>query len=196
MQQRAEQAHLRREEELAAAQRCARDAQERAEGAERAAERATLALRVAERTAHLQHLADLAAARQHAQAAADALPELPPRTVAALRELAAAHREACVQRDAAATAVVFTAERAVTARWLAEGRTEAAEVPPGGTLAGRTSGLGELHLAGIGTVREMDDRARPHDVQIREIAVKRSFLAEVGRQGPSAAERNRPPAQP
>ncbi len=153
MLDRAEQAHLRREAELAAAQQRTRSAQDDAERAGLAAERATLALRVAERGALQARLADLDAERRQAQTAADALPELTPRTVATLRDLAAAHREACVQRDAAATAVVFQAERPVTVRWLADGHEQAAEIAAGGTFEGRTAGLGELHLAGIGSVR-------------------------------------------
>jgi energy-coupling factor transporter ATP-binding protein EcfA2 len=150
---RLEQAQLRLEGEAHAAEELAQAAHERAEQARAMAERTALAARVAERTAHLQRIDGMVGEQRRAQAAADAVPDISTRTLNALREKESAYRDACTQRDAAATTIVFQAEQPLAATWTADGEVQKAELQTGGTLDGRTTSLGELHLSGVGTVR-------------------------------------------
>ncbi len=150
---RLEQAQLRLEGEAHAAEELAQTTHERAEQARAMAERTALAARVAERTAHLQRIDGMVGEQRRAQAAADAVPDISTRTLNVLREKASAHRDACTQRDAAATTIVFQAERPLAATWTADGEVQKADLQGGGTLDGRTTSVGELHLSGVGTVR-------------------------------------------
>ena len=151
--ERLEQAQLRREGEAHAAQQLAQAAHDRAERAREMAERAALAGRVAERAVLLQRIDAMVGDQRQAQASADAIPDITTRTLNSLREKAAAYRDACVQRDAASTAIVFKAERPLSATWTADGEVQKADLQEGGSFEGRTTSLGELHLSGIGTLR-------------------------------------------
>ena len=144
---------IRCEGEVNAAQQQSQVAQDRAERAREKAERAALARRVAERSALLQRIDTMVLEQRRTQAAVDAAPDISTRALSMLREKAAAHRDAWVQRDAASTTILFQAEQAISTTWTADGAIRKAEVPAGGSLEGRTTSLGELHLAGIGTVR-------------------------------------------
>ena len=150
---RLEQSQLRCEGEANASQQQAQVAQDRAERARDMAERAALSGRVAEKSALLQRIDAMVLEQRRTQAAVDAAPDISTRVLHTLREKATAYRDACVQRDAASTAIVFQAERAISATWTADGVVRKADVPAGGSLEDRTTSLGELHLAGIGTVR-------------------------------------------
>ena len=150
---RLEPSQLRYEREANAAQQQAHVAHDRAERAREITERAAVAGRVAERSAFLKRIDTMVVEHRRAQAAVDATPDISTRVLNALREKSNAYRDACVQRDAASTAIIFQAERAVSATWTADGAVRKADVPAGGSLEDRTTSLGELHLAGIGTVR-------------------------------------------
>lgn len=151
--ERLEQAQLRLEGKAHAAEELAQVAHERAENARAMAERTVLVGRVAERTALIQRIDIMVGEQRHAQAAADAVPDISTRTLNALREKASAYRDACTQRDAASTAIVFQAERPLSATWMADGEVQKAELQVGGSFEGRTTSLGELYLSGVGTVR-------------------------------------------
>jgi DNA repair exonuclease SbcCD ATPase subunit len=151
--ERLEQAQIRLEGEAHSAQEKAQVALDRAERAREMAERSALAGRVAEREALLLRIDGMVGEQRQAQACVDAVPDITTRALNGLREKATAHRDACLQRDAASTSIVFQAERAVSATWTADGDKKTADLKSGSSFEGRTISLGELHLSGIGTVR-------------------------------------------
>jgi energy-coupling factor transporter ATP-binding protein EcfA2 len=150
---RLEQAQIRREGEATSAQHEATAAQLLADRARKRAERIVLERHVAERSAFLTRVVGFAEEQHQAQAAADAIADISPAAIKGLRGKADAFRDACVQRDAASTSIRFQAERPITVIWTADGQSRSAEVTPDLAFEDRTTSLGELKLAGVGTVR-------------------------------------------
>lgn len=152
--ERLEQTQLRLEVDAAQAHQQAALAQEQADQVQDLAERARLAERVAQAAARLVRIEALAEARRQAQAAVAAIPDtLTPRVLAGLRVQAAAYRDACLQRDAAATTVSFQSDQAGSATWTADGEVIQIDLAPGRSWTGRATSQGELHLPGVGTFR-------------------------------------------
>ena len=108
--QRLEQTKFRLDSVANTTQQGAKDAHERAEQAREIAERESLSLRIAERTTQLQRIEDLVQAHRQAIAVVESIPEISSRTLKDLQGKAAAYRDACLQRDAASTAIVFQSE--------------------------------------------------------------------------------------
>ena len=151
--ERQERAQIRLDEMANALHQCAKESHERAEQAQAKAERTKITQRISERSVQMERIENLLVNYKQSLAEVNAAPEMSSRNLGILREKTNAHRDALVQRDSAATTVIFHAESSQVVSWSADGEISRAQLQPGETFNGKTIGLGELHLPNVGTIR-------------------------------------------